>query len=245
MKNISRKEREFLQREQLILDTAKQLLDEEGYSNLTMDKIAAEIEYSKGTVYKHFSSKEEVISAIGSCCVDNLYEMFKRATAYKGNHRERITAIGVAHSLYAQLNPIELENLQLIKSPAVREKVSIEVQMEMQKKEYRLTQIVTEVVVQAIEEGDIIEPHPQLPDAIVFGLWTMNYGSNLLHMSGIPFKEIGMCGPLDVMWLNSHKLLDSYNWQPLSDQFDIEQLRQDILHSCFAEELKQLEHLKS
>ena len=241
MENLSRKEREFLQREQLIIDTAKNIMGQEGFNNLSMERIAAEIEYSKGTVYKHFNSKEEVVTAIGRCCMDNLLEMFERASNYPGNNRERMAAIGVAHSLYAQLHPVELQNMQFISSQAVREKVSIEIQQEVLLREQKITEKVSSIVKQAMQDGDIKEPHACLPDAIVFGLWTMGYGSNLLHLSGIPFEKIGMCQPLDMMWLNSHKLLDSYHWHPLSSEFDIEKLRTDILQECFAEEFKLLQ----
>lgn len=240
MENMSRKEREFLQREQLIIDTAKHILGQEGFHSLTMERIAAEIEYSRGTVYKHFNSKEEVVTAIGRYCMDNLLDMFRRAADYPGNLRARITAVGVAHSIYAQLHPVEMQNMQIIKSQAIREKVSSDIEMEILQREQQITQLVSDIVKQAMDKGDIVNPHPCLPDALVFGLWTMGYGSNLLHLSGIPFEKIGMCQPLDIMWLNAHKLLDSYNWQPLSNSFDMDALHQDILQQCFAEEIKQL-----
>jgi len=53
---LSRKQREIATREQLILDTAQNILHEQGYSHLTMERIAEATEYSKGTIYYHFSS---------------------------------------------------------------------------------------------------------------------------------------------------------------------------------------------
>ena len=61
---VTRKQREIAQREDLILETARKMLLERGYLGLTMDRIAEEIEYSKGTVYQHFSSKEDLISTL-------------------------------------------------------------------------------------------------------------------------------------------------------------------------------------
>ena len=61
MSTLARKKREFVQREELILETARRLLLEVGYLELTMDLIARKIEYSKGTIYQHFSSKEEIL----------------------------------------------------------------------------------------------------------------------------------------------------------------------------------------
>lgn len=237
---MSRKQRELFEREQLILDTAQLILKQEGLHCLTMDRVAAEIEYSKGTVYNHFSSKEEIISGISCRSLYTLIDMFNRASQYPGNHRERIAAIGIAHSLYAQLHPAELQNLQLIKSSAIREKISDEKQQQLLHLEHSVTSIVLEIINQAIKDGDIPENQPHLPDSILFGLWSMSYGSNLLHMSGIPFDQLGMRQPLEMMWQNSHRLLDSYQWRPLSHTFDIHDLRSKLCTALFAEEMQQL-----
>ena len=55
MSTSARKEREFAQRQELFLETTRQMLLNIGYLNVTMDRIAQETEYSKGTIYQHFS----------------------------------------------------------------------------------------------------------------------------------------------------------------------------------------------
>jgi len=237
---MTRKQRELFEREQLILDTAQAILQNEGLQSLTMDRVAAEIEYSKGTVYNHFCSKEEIISGISCRCMINLTEMFGRARDYAGTHRERIAAIGIAQTLYSQLHPIEMQNMQVIKSAAVREKISAEKQLSLLQLEQKVTGIVLEIVRDAINAGDIPKDQPFIPDSIVMGLWTMGYGSSLLNISGIPFKKLGMQEPLEMSWVNSHKLLDSYQWQPLSSEFDIYELRSKLCNELFSEEMKQL-----
>ncbi len=239
---LTRKQRELYEREQLILDTAQIILQQEGLHSLTMERVAAEIEYSKGTVYNHFTSKEEIISAISCRCVTNLIEMFSRAKNYSASHRERIAAIGIAHSLYALLHPAELQNMQIIKSAAVREKIPEEKQLELLQLEQQITGIVLEIINDAIRDGDIPAGQPFVPDSILLGLWSMGYGSNLLHLSGIPFDRLGMQQPLEMTWVNSHKLLDSYQWQPLSSEFDIYELREKLCSELYAEEIKQLEN---
>jgi len=241
---MTRKQRELFEREQLILDTAQVILQNEGLQSLTMERVAAEIEYSKGTVYNHFCSKEEIISGISCRCVTNLIEMFSRARDYAGNHRERIAAIGIAHSLYAQLHPAELQNMQIIKSVAVREKIAEDKQLQLLQLEQQITGIVLEIVRDAINDGDIPADQNFMPDSIVFGIWAMGYGSNLLHLSGIPFEKLGMQDPLEMMWVNSHKFLDSYQWKPLSSEFDIFSLRKKLCSELFSTEIEQLKNLK-
>jgi len=59
-----RKLRELETRRKLILSTAQELFSEKGFSNVTLDDIATVIEFSKGTIYTHFNSKEEIYALI-------------------------------------------------------------------------------------------------------------------------------------------------------------------------------------
>ncbi|WOE32062.1 MULTISPECIES: TetR/AcrR family transcriptional regulator [unclassified Acinetobacter] len=51
---------QFRARETLIFQVAEQLLLENGESGMTLDTLAAELDLAKGTLYKHFQSKDEL-----------------------------------------------------------------------------------------------------------------------------------------------------------------------------------------
>ncbi len=51
---------QFRAREALIFQTAEQLLLENGESGMTLDVLATELDLAKGTLYKHFQSKDEL-----------------------------------------------------------------------------------------------------------------------------------------------------------------------------------------
>lgn len=55
-----RKQREFRRREREILDAALPLLSGADWLTVTVEQIAEAAEVGKGTVYKHFDSKEEI-----------------------------------------------------------------------------------------------------------------------------------------------------------------------------------------
>ena len=54
----------FTHREQQILTVAEQLLLESGDYDLSLDELAAELDMAKGTLYKHFGSKDELFLKI-------------------------------------------------------------------------------------------------------------------------------------------------------------------------------------
>ncbi|MDQ1210435.1 AcrR family transcriptional regulator [Acinetobacter baylyi] len=51
---------QFRAREALIFEVAEQLLLENGEAGMTLDALAAELDLAKGTLYKHFQSKDEL-----------------------------------------------------------------------------------------------------------------------------------------------------------------------------------------
>ena len=51
---------QFRARETLIFDAAEQLLLESGESGMTLDALAERLDLAKGTLYKHFQSKDEM-----------------------------------------------------------------------------------------------------------------------------------------------------------------------------------------
>ena len=59
-----RKAREFRRREQDILDAAMALAASEDWQAVTIDHIAEKAEIGKGTIYKHFKSKDEVAARL-------------------------------------------------------------------------------------------------------------------------------------------------------------------------------------
>ena len=57
------KQQQFEAREEAILDAVNQLLSEKGFDLMTMDDVADTVGVAKGSLYKHFSSKEKLAAA--------------------------------------------------------------------------------------------------------------------------------------------------------------------------------------
>ncbi len=60
---MSFRDRQFQLREEAILDAANQLLAQRGFELMSMDDLAAAVGIAKGSLYKHFESKEQLAAA--------------------------------------------------------------------------------------------------------------------------------------------------------------------------------------
>jgi AcrR family transcriptional regulator len=58
------KKQQFEAREEAILDAVNRLLSEKGFDLMTMDDVADAVGVAKGSLYKHFSSKEKLAGAV-------------------------------------------------------------------------------------------------------------------------------------------------------------------------------------
>src|SRR5258706_7248989 len=91
----ARKERERAAREELMIDHATRLLLKDGYQNLNLDVLAQAVEYSKGTIYLHFSTKEDLGLAVATRILKEQADLFERAPQFQGRTPQRVRAIGL------------------------------------------------------------------------------------------------------------------------------------------------------
>jgi AcrR family transcriptional regulator len=93
-----RKQREYEKRKKLILDTARKMFRRKSFNGVTLDEIAHEIEFSKGTIYSHFESKEEIFAQILLEHLNRLIDYLKQASETSSG-----TEDGIRHALAAYL----------------------------------------------------------------------------------------------------------------------------------------------
>ena len=77
---LTRKQAEILAREQRILRLARPMVSDCGLAGISMDAIAKEMDYAKGTIYNHFSCKEEILLALAIEANSKRLELFQAAT---------------------------------------------------------------------------------------------------------------------------------------------------------------------
>ncbi|WP_406464916.1 TetR/AcrR family transcriptional regulator [Streptomyces sp. NBC_00111] len=100
-----RKERERAERERLIVATARELAEQQGWGAVTTRRLAERIEYSQPVLYSHFRGKREIIGAVALEGAAELAVVVRDATAAAGGPRARVAALARAYLDFAERNP--------------------------------------------------------------------------------------------------------------------------------------------
>ncbi|MBR7834091.1 TetR/AcrR family transcriptional regulator [Actinospica durhamensis] len=100
-----RKERERAERERLIVATARELAEQQGWDAVTTRQLAQRIEYSQPVLYSHFRGKREIIGAVALEGAAELAVAVRAATAAASGPRAKVTALAHAYLDFAKDNP--------------------------------------------------------------------------------------------------------------------------------------------
>ncbi|HET6636947.1 MAG TPA: TetR/AcrR family transcriptional regulator [Streptomyces sp.] len=100
-----RKARERADRERLIVATARELAEEQGWDAVTTRRLAERIEYSQPVLYSHFRGKREIIGAVALQGARDMAVAVRAATAAADGPRARVYALARAYLDFAAGNP--------------------------------------------------------------------------------------------------------------------------------------------
>ncbi len=239
MATSERKKREYAQRETLIIDTARNLLLKVGYIELNMDRIAELTEYSKGTIYQHFSCKEEILVAMLIQSAQKCGTFLVRGSQFPGSPRERVAAMALGYDLFIRLNPDHFKSKLLVQNESIRGKASLALQQNLEKAEQDNIGLVFGELRDAVEQGHIQLRKGVSIEEVSFGLWTGAFGAYVLMHSEMNLASLGISNPRKAVWENIHALLDGFGWHPFFQEINWDQIRTRILKEIFFHESHQ------
>ena len=99
-----RKLRQRAEREERIIATARAIAEREGWSAVTVRRLADEIEYSQPVLYSHFKSKDAIV---GEVAVEGFRELAEavRAAARGSTGRNALENVAMAYLTFAVRHP--------------------------------------------------------------------------------------------------------------------------------------------
>jgi AcrR family transcriptional regulator len=162
-----RKEREKHEMREMILDAARKLFVKEGFEQVTIRRIAEEIEYSPATVYLYFKDKDSILCALQEI---GFRELDQRMTMLETviHPVERLRLSGKIYCDFAMENK-ELYDLMFIMRAPMKAFVS-PAEWNVGRHSYELLQ---SIVQQCIDGGFIKAVDPKIA---TFSLWALMHG---------------------------------------------------------------------
>ncbi|MGA6203887.1 TetR/AcrR family transcriptional regulator [Nocardia testacea] len=100
-----RRERERAERHRLIIDTARELAETEGWDAVTVRKLADRIEYSQPVLYSHFAGKRAIVTAVAEDGIAELAAALHRARASAESESAALAALARAYIEFATEHP--------------------------------------------------------------------------------------------------------------------------------------------
>lgn len=177
-----RKQKEKLQRYNLILDASEKIMQADGLYNLNMDLVAKETQLAKGTLYLYFKSKEEILGALSVKARKLLLNHFEKAAKKTDDPIEQIKAIALATFNFYKKYPFYFELIAIYEvNNKLEETEEIKLSID------RLFQFQFAIIQKAKEHGVL---HADLdPIQFAFCLWGMLIGmTQLIKVRGAVIK---------------------------------------------------------
>lgn len=229
----ARKDRERAAREDLIVEHARRLLARDGFQDLNLDELAASVEYSKGTIYLHFETKEDLALAVVTRTLKEQADLLDRGAAFCGTSRERMRALSIACCQFAATHPDYFSQELMLRARSFWERASQERQRLHFLQTSRLFHTVNNIVLAAIACGDL--PAGTRSQDVTLSLIAVTMGS---HCAVARHDFTILCGiddPLAALRVHHDKMLDGWNWRPLSEDLDLDALDRRIRQETFPE----------
>ncbi|MBL6750171.1 MAG: helix-turn-helix transcriptional regulator [Nevskia sp.] len=218
-------------REQLFLDAARELVREEGVLNVQMARIAEKCDYAVGTLYQHFTSKEDLLIALATCNIQQRVEMFRRVAEWKAPTRDRMAGIAVADLVFVRRYPEHFRLAQFAFTDVVWHAASAQRRQVALAAGKPLGAICASIVNEAVECGDV-QLKGLNPSELTLGPWALTLGVHtVVHLDGL-LEQHEVREPYRLLLRHIHNLLNGLDWKPLFDPSDIAELERRMGQLC-------------
>jgi AcrR family transcriptional regulator len=234
------KQQEITAREAVLLRTARKLILEHGIQGLTMDRLTAATPYSKGTIYQHFRSREDMLAALCVSMGELRIETFVRASRFAGTSRERALAAHKGNSLLFHLHRELWQAEQRISEVHLRAKLSPEHRAAYDSTNARWFSTYLGILRDGIAAGDLTPRFGLSPEQILIGMLGSVRGLYSIWASDSPVQAwINDSTDLHFKLINA--FFDGFGWRPYSDDWDYTKTVERIRTEVFPEEYARLE----
>lgn len=182
MGELTPRQRRRKKTKQAILQTAQQLIAENGAEGLSLREIARRIDYSPAGLYEYFKSKDEIVAAVIDEGFERLNTYLKRVPTGLPPG-ERLVELGMAYLAFARHYP---EHFVLIFTTLPTGEVPPD---KLDREERSTFNILVEAVQTAVELGEFKPPADYNLNEIAYTMWALVHGMALLQQSNFGYSQ--------------------------------------------------------
>ena len=100
-----RKSRQLAEREHRIVTAARLIAQSEGWSAVTIRRLAQEIEHSQPVLYSHFENRDAIVAAVAVEGFREIATALRQAAHESPDHREGLENVALAYLTFARTHP--------------------------------------------------------------------------------------------------------------------------------------------
>lgn len=176
LEKASQKAKEFRQREEEVLQAAQELFLELGEDRVTVEMIAEKVGIGKGTIYKHFETKDEIYLLLMIRYEEELSQMFRRIETSPGEREQ----LAKEFFLFRIKDPKRYMLFDRLEQKLVAAKAVPELLEKLHRTRASNAAVLTGIIQGRIKEG-VLEDVP--PYFHVCAAWALAHGAVALMQS--------------------------------------------------------------
>ncbi|GAA5087767.1 TetR/AcrR family transcriptional regulator [Nocardia iowensis] len=115
----TRKERERAERQQRIIDTARELAEAQGWEAVTVRRLAERIEYSQPVLYSHFAGKSAIVAAVAEQGFADLGAALRQGHVDATSPADALARVTHAYLDFAAANPARYDAMFMMNTDLV------------------------------------------------------------------------------------------------------------------------------
>ncbi len=185
--------------------------------DLKMSEVAKQAQFSMGTVYSHFSSKEDLLLG---CTIDisrTITSVFHKVLNSPAPAMERLLTLNMAIWLCYDRQPHHYFLRQLAMTPEIWQRASTGRAQVLDGIYQEMSQIVKALIIELMEDNPAITDkngEDELSD-ILMGIWSLGEGLFQISMSGFGLKQPSLQkdNGFSLLTSNLAKYLQGWGWR--------------------------------
>jgi Transcriptional regulator len=154
-----RKESDVQTRRNEILDAAERLYENDEIQQVTMDNIAAQAEFTKQTLYRYFTNKEEILVAVYVRAARAINDVFEKTldTLVNPTGYEMLASLQSALIYIAQTKPLYIKMMAIFQSKFIDEYENMGIKVDIKSQSDRLGKILLKCITQGVSDKSIAQ----------------------------------------------------------------------------------------